>query len=257
MDRFSFRLYAQGIPDLDDYDEIPAASSPDLRSSPSLPPSDDFEEPFLLLLSDDLPDDNEDGDYIDTVQHKKRRSPLTDVEKARLVLQFMRDTLSKFSLRQFLETIFKNEDAKIKNFANIFLADGGHLRLMDLWWEKCGGTRDTQMTEWSVSKAANACAREASWLSDRASEGPHEEDARFLRISSRNVDVGLVNGFRIFELLNRYERVTPHLQTIFKAVINKKKLLQPGSRDPDAVCSFLCMHSRLMNVTQILHREGY
>jgi len=240
MDRFSFRLYAQGIPDPLDYDvndEILAASSPDLSSSPSLPPSDDFEDPSLLLLSDDLPDDDDDTDYIEIVQPKKRKSPLTDTEKARLVLQFMRDTLSKFSLRQFLETIFKSEDGKIKNFTNIFLADGGHLQLMDIWWEKSGGTRNIEMREWSVGKAARACAREASWLSNRASEGPHEEDAKFLRISSRNVDVGLVNGFRIYELLDRYERVTPHLQTILKAIVDKEKNLQPGSRDVNAVCA--------------------
>ncbi|KAF8178739.1 hypothetical protein BJ912DRAFT_1033225 [Pholiota molesta] len=233
MDRYTFRLFAQGIPEDEDYAESDARSSPPHPSSP-IPQSDDFEDPSILLSPTEILEDPEDEDfYIKT--STKRRSPLSDTEKARLVLQFMRDTLSRFSLRQFLQTIFTSDDGPIKNFTSIFLAGGGHLAMMELWWELCGGLKDREATRWVVNKAASACSREASWLSDRASEGPNRAHAQFLRVSSHNVDVEMLNTFRIFDLLKRYEEVTPHLQTILKTIINKENMiLKPGSRHTEA-----------------------
>jgi len=43
-------------------------------------------------------------------------------------------------------------------------------------------------------------------LANRASEGPNEEDAKFLRVTAKNVNVSMVNNFRIHDLTARYDR---------------------------------------------------
>lgn len=238
----TFRLYPQIIPDHDDndsdeellFEESSAQSSPQSQSSPILA-SEDFQDPHILLSETDLMDESDDEDFFLVQTPKKRRkSPLSDIEKTRLVLQFMRNTLSRFSLHKFLSTIFSSSDGSIKNFTKIFLADGGHLELMEMWWNP----REKRMADWAVQKTAYICSQEASHLTDRASEGPHFHDAQFLQVSSKHASVRILNHFRIHDLLDRYERTTPHIQVILKSIINKdKKDLKPGSRDVDSVSS--------------------
>ncbi|KAF5335323.1 hypothetical protein D9611_011724 [Ephemerocybe angulata] len=190
----------------------------------------------LLLSSDD-----EDTDYMDETAPGKRRPAMTNDQKAREVLQFM-TTLPRYSFRTFLLSIFQSGDPVIKKFANIFLSDNSHLQVMDTWWDRCGGMTRTQPTnptaEWVINRAATVVSKEASWLTDRASEGPFYEDAKALRVPATDVSVKLVNDFRIYGLLARYERTTPHLQSILKSAIGKvgkdDKEAKEGTRDPDA-----------------------
>ncbi|KAF8168389.1 hypothetical protein B0H34DRAFT_816267 [Crassisporium funariophilum] len=190
----------------------------------------------LLLSSDD-----EDTNYVDETAPGKCRSAMTNNQKAREVLQFM-TTLPRYSFRTFLLSIFQSGDPVIKKFANIFLSDNSHLQVMDTWWDRCGGmtrTKPTNLTaEWVINRAAAVVSKEASWLTDRALEGPFYEDAKVLRVSATNVSVKLVNNFQIYGLLARYERTTPHLQSILKSAIGKvwkdNKEKNEDARDPDA-----------------------
>ncbi|KAH7917199.1 hypothetical protein BV22DRAFT_997805, partial [Leucogyrophana mollusca] len=131
-----------------------------------------------------------------------RASRSTSDQKTLSVLQFMKAEFPRFSLKQFLKTLFTSQDGGIKNYSNIFLADDGHVMLLDIWWEKSGG-RDSSMSGWVVSQVADVCARECSQLTDRASRGPHYNDAQSLRISPRQITVSMVESFRIKDLTER------------------------------------------------------
>lgn len=91
---------------------------------------------------------------------------------------------------------------------------------MDIWWTKC--KHDAGFQDWVVGCGASVCAKECSWLSDRASEGPHYEDAQFLRVSPKDLTVSMVESFRMRDLTDRYERTTPRLQAFLRTVIGKE-----------------------------------
>ncbi len=73
-------------------------------------------------------------------------------------------------------------------------------------------------------------------LTDRASQGPHYDEAKALRVSSKKVTVALVRGFNMSRLLSRYEQLTPRFQEFLKSVIGKDGTSgTEGLRNPDDV----------------------
>jgi hypothetical protein len=136
--------------------------------------------------------------------------------------------------------LFTSDVGSITNTSNIFLADGGDLHLMDIWWgnrwEK-HGLKNQAMYKWAVEKAATVCAKECGWLTDNASKGPHFEDAQFLRMSPKQVTIKMLNTFCIRDLAEQYEWVTPYLQHILKIIIGEKEGVQKSKRhrNPDHV----------------------
>jgi hypothetical protein len=194
--------------------------------------------PFMDLASEYLPEnDDEDISYIPPPTRPAERH--TDDEKALDVLKYMKAKYPRFSLRLLMETIFASSFPALKNYANIFLADGGAQNLMDLWWEGAR-MRDIRMNAWAVERAALVCAREFGWLSENASKGPHQDDANFLRVSPQKATAAMLQDFSYASLLARYERVTPHFQHILKVAIGKSgRSEHEGSRNPDHVCSVL------------------
>src|ERR1700677_658017 len=100
---------------------------------------------------------------------------------------------------------------------------------MDIWWEK-QGLKSPTTCKWVVEKAAAVCAKEYSWLTDNASKGPHFKDAQFLRVSPKQVMVAMLNAFHIQNLVERYERITPHPQHILKTIISEKGGMQKRKR---------------------------
>ncbi|KDQ54017.1 hypothetical protein JAAARDRAFT_49395 [Jaapia argillacea MUCL 33604] len=222
--------------DLSSLDDAEASSTIGPDSSPDPPLIGTFDLPLdVPFLSLDLPDDDT-GDFTYEPSAGITPERLSDEEKAYAVLQYMRASLSRFSLRKFLETIFRSQSGGIRR---------GGLMLMEEWWER-GGIRDEAMCDWVVMKAAKVCKRECDRLTSRAARGPHSEDAKFLRVSPSRVSVAMINSFRIDDLLGRYERVTPHLQSFLKAVIGKEgKPIHSTSRNPD--------HGRAMLTSSILN----
>ena len=96
--------------------------------------------------------------------------------------------------------LFTSDVGSITNTSNIFLANGGDLHLMDIWWghqwEK-HVLKSQVMYKWVVEKAATVCAKECGWLTDNASKGPHFEDVQFLHMSPKQVTVEMLNTFHI------------------------------------------------------------
>jgi len=56
------------------------------------------------------------------------------------------------------------------NSSSMFLTGNSVLSMMELLWQRCGGLGNHKLMEWVVKKAASACDKEASWLSDHAAE---------------------------------------------------------------------------------------
>ncbi|KAF8954422.1 hypothetical protein BDZ97DRAFT_1865113 [Flammula alnicola] len=54
------------------------------------------------------------------------------------------------------------------------------------------------------NKANKACRQEFSFLTDRASRGPHQDDANFLRLSVNQVSVSLLEEVKLDDLNSRY-----------------------------------------------------
>jgi len=49
-------------------------------------------------------------------------------------------------------------------------------------------------------------------------------------VSPKQVTVAMLNAFRIQDLVERYERITPYLQHILKAIIGEKGGMQKRKR---------------------------
>ncbi|KAI0703003.1 hypothetical protein BC835DRAFT_1404175 [Cytidiella melzeri] len=142
---------------------------------------------------------------------------MSDEEKACLVLQYMRDNLSRFLLRQFLKTCFSSENSEIRNFTGTFMEDGGAVCLMDLW----------SIVDWVMDRAGEECEKECSALTDRVSSGPHKMEAEALRIPVHT-------DFSYRHLSDCYDALTPQLQQLLKAAIgNSGKPAKAASRNPD------------------------
>ena len=138
------------------------------------------------------------------------------------ILSVMKTRYPRFSLRLFLETLFTSQNHIITNYSGIFLAGDGVLPLMDILWTK-RASEDT-MRDWVIDKAASICARECSWLTDHASDGPHYSDAKLLRVTPEDVTVSLVESFRLSDLTEQYDRLTPYLQAFLRVVVGKNSI---------------------------------
>ncbi|KAF8171146.1 hypothetical protein BJ912DRAFT_860647 [Pholiota molesta] len=147
-------------------------------------------------------------------QRAPRRS---DTEKVQAILRYMAEECNRFSLRQLLEVLFASDDSTLKKSANIFLNSGAVTGLLDVWEKRI----PSEMTDWAMKTATKACRREFSWLTDRASQGPHKKDADFLRVPANQASVALLEDFRLEDLTRRYVRVLPKFESLLTGVIGK------------------------------------
>ncbi|KZT63952.1 hypothetical protein DAEQUDRAFT_650653, partial [Daedalea quercina L-15889] len=133
----------------------------------------------------DLPEDDDD-DTIYEPSSGIRTQRRSDEEKAFEVLRFMREKLSRFSLRVFLKTILTSDSGGVKNTVNTWKGNGGIPELLDLLWAM-SGVHDEAVCNWITDKAASICASEASHLTDRAADGPHKIIAHELRTPAQTL----------------------------------------------------------------------
>ncbi|KAH9934210.1 uncharacterized protein B0H18DRAFT_1207744 [Fomitopsis serialis] len=243
---------------VDDSDEPEALSSIAPSSSPpveaievdDLPP-----EPFGTLP--DFPEDDE-GDLSYVPSHGLPARRRSDEEKAFAVLKFMRENLSRFSLRTFLMTLFSSNSGGIKNYVNTWKGNGGIPELLEVLWSM-SGLRDEDVCSWVAERAAKICAREAGWLTDRAAEGPHTVYAERLRSPATTVSVAQLKSFRIEDLTAAYSKTMPRTRMIMKAIINKENTARDSeSRNPDDGCTLatsilLNLRSQKSNVHQVIN----
>lgn len=183
----------------------------------------------------DLPEDPlSDTDFTPDPDTPIKQAPaLSDTEKVKATMKYMR-SLPQFSLCQFLEVLFMSDDGDIKNFTSIFLSSGGYCKVLDIWWNRVVGNKNSPLRSWAVEKAATICAQEASWLTNRASEGPHYRDAQSLRVSSKDVTVSTISNFCLANLTRIYNKTMPSLQVILKSTIGKDHADPSGSPSPTA-----------------------
>lgn len=229
---------------LDDLLQEAATSS--IPSSPTdsdFPIYDDIPSVKFKDFEAEAMDSDEEADPTYSLPEGTRRpytARRTDEEKVLEILKFMKAMFPKFSLRKFLVALFRSREGAITNWTSMFLADGGAVLVMDLWWERCGA--DAVMQDWVVAQAARICRKEAGWLTDNASNGPHFDEAKALRLSPQNITVDLMNSFNLNDLRLRYERVTPQLQRLLTAVIGGDSGEGPNSnyqRDRNHVSVFV------------------
>jgi hypothetical protein len=100
--------------------------------------------------------------------------------------------LSRFSLHMFLEEHFTSEDSAIKNVTNTYLAQDGHIHLINLLYPD-RILENSSVAGWIMSKATDICVKETSWLTDTARKGKFYEEAKSLRLPSHSVKVELVS----------------------------------------------------------------
>ncbi|KAI0782725.1 hypothetical protein C8Q75DRAFT_885922, partial [Abortiporus biennis] len=240
---------------LDDLDEYDASSSVVWPSS-SPPVTNDWDipsdTPFASIDSELLPEDDPDDASFGIPLRPSRRAPrYSKEEKAQQVIDFMAG-INKFSLRDFLETLFTSENEKLKHSAMIFFSSEGLLQLMDIWWDISSHMQRREhpgLAKWVIEHAASLCKQEFSFLTDQASTGPHKDDATFLRMPAEKVSKEFVEQFQLSNLTTIYDRTTPYFQTIIHAVIGNKP---PGCRNPAHACTTITsialnMRSRITN----------
>ncbi|KAK7052375.1 hypothetical protein R3P38DRAFT_3595082 [Favolaschia claudopus] len=225
------------------------------RSSPPDPRLLDRNIPSNAILEDWPSDDSDDGDY----GANARAAKLSNIQKTQEVLSAIRK-LNRYSLRIFLEEIFTSEDSTITNFTQTYLGQNGYTHLLDLIYtdKTC---HDPTLTGWIISKAGEICAKEATCLTDTARKGPFYAEALALRLPSQSVTVEHLKSFSVRGLLQVYERVTPNLQTLLKAVIQKQNPdsdLERQQRNPDMgrtmiTSMLLNLRSRETNLHQAMN----
>jgi hypothetical protein len=255
---YGLRVVHQKL-DSDGFDIEDAASTVGAPSSPAGPmlPELDFPDdvPFIELGSDVLPEDDSDDGAFDPANARAPKK--SDDEKTMAVLQFMKQNLSRFSLRLLLHTLFTSENGSITNSTSMYFQSGGAQHLLEVGvgdrWK-----RDEELATCIIGKAAEICGKEASWLTDQASKGPNYSDAEFLRVKATDMRVEMLQSFRIRDLLDRYDRTLPHLQHILKVVIGKTEPKHSGSRNPDMVripilCCFYIYSRKKFRAVQWSH----
>ncbi|KAL4244050.1 hypothetical protein ABKN59_010552 [Abortiporus biennis] len=251
-------IFTQNL--MDALDEHEAQSSEAAASSP--PPMNFTEEDIstqTLFLEEFSEGDEVDEEFNpgrnDTRRRAIRRS---DDEKAIAVLQYM-SNISHFSLRKFFEVLFTSENPQIKHASGIFFRDGsGGTEVMDLWWEMATHLQrgDNQpMSTWTITHAAELCKKEFSFLTDRASSGPHADDAYTLRVNADTVTMDFVQSFDLGSLTACYDRTLPLFQHILGECIGSKSI---RGRNPDharttATSILLNMRSRRTNYQAAAH----
>lgn len=216
----------------DDFEESEAATSSPRASSegPNIPTPTKQEVRYILDPTQDIyeSEDEEDANYL---LQTKRASPLTANQKVSGTLDHLK-MYSRFSVHDFLSGLFTSDAAHIKKSAGMFYAESSHLKLMDLWWEECGGVRNEQLVDWVIGKAAEVVARESSFVTTRASAGPFLEDAQGLRLPAEKMAVDVLRKFRMKNLLSTYERVSPQFQKILHAFITPSDNESGRDRNP-------------------------
>lgn len=217
-----------------DWDEPEASSSIAPSSSPVLA----FElEDWPQVPFGDIPDQPEE-DEEDLAYSPSSTLPVerrNDEEKAFAVLQFMRESFPRFSLRLLLKTLLVSGSRGIKNTVNTWQGNGGITELLDLLWARTG-LSDEAICEWVVQKASTVCAREASFLTDRAAEGPYKAQASALRVPAQSVSVARLESFSLRGLHAMYAETMPCTQAILTAIINQdEKDRDAHSRNPGDV----------------------
>ncbi|KAJ2930942.1 hypothetical protein H1R20_g6161, partial [Candolleomyces eurysporus] len=248
MNSYNTRRWEAGLSFSDDFDESEAISSPAQYSSPcsshpELPSSDTNGIPFGDLP--DLPEDLEgDFEYMEPRSARTCSSPMSLEHKTWLALQWI-SSIPHFSFSTFIVTMFRTDSPVVTAYSNKFLVEKSHIPVMELWLNGKGDKEPKKVkttvkegraatTDWVISSAATICAREAGFMTDKASDGPFSKNAAALRVSATAVSVKTVQGFRLADLQEVYDQTLPHLQKILKGVIAKdKKTIKPGSRNPD------------------------
>ncbi|KAF8986526.1 hypothetical protein BDQ17DRAFT_1393664 [Cyathus striatus] len=199
----------------DGYDEISGESSPVRPSSPDGPDlSPPTREELLAVIGqsgehancEEIEDDY-GSDYTIPVN---RKSPQTLDQKIAVILDYMHTVDNHLSLYKFISGVFNSGHAS-------FYSENSHIKLMDLWWMQCGEMQDINMKEWIMNQAAEICAREASFLTNRASEGPYFDVAKSLCLPSSKVKVNTINSFQLQQLEKTYNEVTPNFQKLLQA----------------------------------------
>jgi hypothetical protein len=202
--------------------------------------------PFLDLTEADFGESDEDAEY----GAGSRAPKLSNIDKTRMVLESMKN-LSRFSLRMFLEELFTSEDSAIKNVTNTYLAQEGHIHLLNLVYTD-RVLENVSISRWIMSKATDLCVKEASRLTDTARKGKFNEEAKSLCLPSHSVKIEQLRSFSVPNLLKLYDSTTPHLQGLLKAIIGTKaaesdeELVQRRQRNPDMVkfesfCNLSCL----------------
>lgn len=250
---FSYRLRSYendtSLDRLEDIDAIEAESTIGPNSSPPMCPlNEDGDIPddlYAQLIGADLPED--DGDDPDFILGQKGPPKFTDDQKALACLKYL-GNFSRFSLKSFIMTIFQSQDPLVKVYAGRFTENNGFLQLLDIWWEQHGrspsGTTSA-LSQWIIERAAKICAREFSFLTDRAYSGPYQIDAAALRISSKNFSVDHIKAFKLEKLTACYDRTLPSFQRILKSVIDKGPH-EPGSTRRNPVNVSGCFNYQLV-----------
>lgn len=109
--------------------------------------------PFLDLGSDDLVDQDSDLNYGSTSRAPKS----TDTDKTLAVLNFMKQSFPRFSLRDFITELFTSDNGSIKNVANKYLSMCGHMHLLDtVIGDKC--MQDDNVADWVMEQATAICS---------------------------------------------------------------------------------------------------
>lgn len=167
----------------------------------------------------DIPDqpeeDEEDVTYVPSERLTTQRR--NDEEKAFAVLKYMCETFPRFSLRLLLKTLLVSGSGGIKNTVNTRQGNGGVIELLDLVWARTG-LSDEAVCEWVVQKASTVCAREASFLTDRAAEGPHKAHANSLRVPAQTVSIARLESFSLHGLRAVYTETMPYTQMVLKEI---------------------------------------
>ncbi|KAJ6477096.1 hypothetical protein C8R47DRAFT_939701, partial [Mycena vitilis] len=132
--------------------------------------------------SDDPVFQDDDTEFGENTRAPRR----SDEEKAIAVLQFMKQTLGRFSLRLLFQTLLTSDNGAITNSTNMYFQSGGAKHLLELGvgdrWK-----RDKELAGCIISKAAEICDRETGWLTDQVSKGPNYSDAEFLRVKATDI----------------------------------------------------------------------
>ncbi|GJE99473.1 hypothetical protein PsYK624_157370 [Phanerochaete sordida] len=146
--------------------------------------------------------------------------------KTLAILKLMSKKYPRFSLRSFILELFTLSNGDLKAAAGNFTHDGGVFQLMQVFWELSThwqrGKSNPRVAPWVVSPAAEVVDQEFSWLTNRASEGPHYAAAESLRVSAEHTTVDLVHGFELPKLTQLYGKTLSHFQHILHAAIGRE-----------------------------------
>ena len=115
----------------------------------------------------------------------------------------MHESFPRFSLCLLFKTLLVSGSKGIKNTVNTWQGNGGIEELLDLLWARTG-LSDEAVCEWVVQKASMVCAREASFLTDRAAEGPHKAHASALCVPAQSVSFAWLESFSLQSPCNVY-----------------------------------------------------